>query len=495
MIRLWRSFYGKISAVFLLLLAALGAVHTYVALHSSMQFVSESEQKLNVNLARDLAKEFSPFLQDSIEYANIEHTMHYMMVMNPRVEIYLLNGEGKILAFFAEPGKTVQRTHVNLSPVRRFLSGHDDMPMMGDDPRHAGRQKTFSAAPLKIGREVEGYLYVILGGEQYDSATRVVKESYIMRTTTTNFLAIVGFTGALGLVLFALLTRRFHNMTAVVRQFAAGNYQKRIPLTSQDEIGQLAGAFNQMADTIVANMDELKRTDTLRRELVANVSHDLRSPLASLQGYVETILIKDEKLSPAERRRYLQIILDNTQMLGKLVSELFELSKLDAQQVQPQFEPFVLAELVQDVVMKFKPQAERLKVDLQTALAAESSRVHADLGLIERALSNLIDNALRFTPEAGRVQVRLSSANHGKLTVSVVDTGCGIPPEDLPNIFERFYRVEKSRGRAAGGAGLGLAIAKRILELHGSRLAVHSAINVGTTISFDLKTASASSSR
>ncbi len=489
MTKLWHSLYGRISAVFLLLLALLGAVQTFVALRSSMAFVSESDQKLNVNLARDLAKEFRPFLQDSIAYGEIEHTMHYMMVMNPRVEIYLLDGEGKVLAFFAEPGKTMQRTYVNLAPVRQFLTTHDDMPIMGDDPRHAGRQKIFSAAPLKIGRAVDGYLYVILGGEQFDSAAEMVKESYIMRTSSASFLAIMVFTGALGLMLFALLTRRFHKVTAVVRKFAAGNYEERIPLRSRDEVGEMAHAFNHMADTIVANMAELKRTDTLRRELVANVSHDLRSPLASLQGYLETILIKDEKLSPEERRRYLQIILDNTQMLGTLVSELFELSKLDAQQVQPRFEPFPLAELAQDVVLKFQPQAERLKIALQIAPCEDSPLVHADLGLLERALSNLIDNALRYTPEAGCVQVTLRNRGNGTVQVSVSDTGCGIPAEDLPNIFERFYRVEKSRGRAAGGAGLGLAIAKRILELHESNITAHSELNAGTTISFDLKTA------
>ncbi len=486
--KLWRSLFGKISAVFLLLLALLGAVHAYVALHSSMDFVSESDQKLNVNLARDLAQEFRPFLTDSIAFADIEHTMHYMMVMNPRVEIYLLDGSGKILAFFAEPGKTLQRAHVDLAPVQKFLASRDDMPLMGDDPRHAGRKKIFSATSLQIGREVNGYLYVILGGEQFDSATEMVKESYIMRTTSASFLAIMVFTGGLGLVLFALLTKRFRTMTLVVGKFAAGNYDERIALRSADEVGELAHAFNHMADTIVANMDELKRTDTLRRELVANVSHDLRSPLASLQGYLETILLRDEKLSAEERRRYLQIALDNTQMLGTLVSELFELSKLDAQQVQPQFESFALAELVQDVAMKFQPQAERQKIALHLALPEDSPRVHADLGLLERALSNLIENALRYTPEHGRVQVELRSGGNGAVRVLVADTGCGIPEEDLPNIFERFYRVEKSRGRSAGGAGLGLAIAKRILELHGSGIDVQSKVNAGTTLSFDLKT-------
>lgn len=488
--KLMHSLYGKISAVFLLLLALLGAVHAYVALRSSMNFVSESDQKLNVNLARDLATEFRPFLQDSIHYAEIEHTMHYMMVMNPRVEIYLLDGAGKILAFFAEPGKTLQRAHVDLGPIKQFQTSHDNMPLMGDDPRHAGRKKIFSATPLQIGREVNGYLYVILGGEQFDSAAELVKESYIMRTTSASFLAIMVFTGGLGLALFALLTRRFRNMTTVVGKFAGGNYDERIALRSRDEVGELARAFNDIADIIVANMEELKRTDTLRRELVANVSHDLRSPLASLHGYLETILLRDEKLSAEERRRYLQIALDNTQMLGRLVSELFELSKLDAQQVQPRFEPFALAELMQDVVMKFQPQAEKQKIALRVALPEDSPRVQGDLGLLERALSNLIENALRYTPEHGRVQVGLHSGTNGKARVSVADTGCGIPAEDLPNIFERFYRVEKSRGPAArGGAGLGLAIAKRILELHDSGIEVQSKVTAGTTMSFELKTA------
>ncbi len=484
--KLFHTLYGKISAVFLLLLLVLGLIQTWVSVHSSMNFISESDQKLNLNLARDLAKEFTPFLKDSIAYGDIMHTMHYMMVMNPRVEIYMLDENGKILAFFAEPGKTVKRNEVDLAPIRKFLSGDTDMPIAGDDPRHIGKKKTFSAATIDIGKNIHGYLYVILGGEEYDSAAAMIKESYIIRTTAISLTVILALTGVVGLVLFRLLTKRFHAMAAAVKQFERGNFAQRIAIKSNDEIGQLAGSFNRLADTIVANMEELKRTDDLRRELVANVSHDLRSPLASMQGYLETVLIKDEKLQAEERRRYLQIIFDNTKRLGTLVSELFELSKLDAKQIQPEVEPFSIAELTQDVVMKFKPQAEKLRVNLQAALSKDLPMVHADIAMIERALSNLIDNALRYTPEAGTVKVDLQN-HQDKVRVVVSDTGCGIPTEEIPLVFERFYRIEKSRARSSGGAGLGLAIAKRILDLHDSTISVHSAVNVGTTFSFELK--------
>ncbi len=495
---LLRTLYGKISAVFLLLLLTLGLVQTWVSVHSSMRFVDESDQKLNLNLARDLAKEFTPFLKDSIAYGDIMHTMHYMMVMNPRVEIYMLDGSGKILAFFAEPGKTVKTDRVDLQPIHKFLASTHDMPIAGDDPRNIGKQKPFSAATLDVGKNVHGYLYVILGGEQYDSAAAMIKESYIIRTTAISLAVILSLTGVVGLMLFAFLTKRFRAVAEAVKQFERGNFSPRVAIKSKDEIGQLAKAFNRMADTIVANMEELKRTDDLRRELVANVSHDLRSPLASMQGYLETILIKEESLKPEERRKYLQVIFDNTQMLGTLVSELFELSKLDAKQIQPKLEPFALAELTQDVVMKFQPQAEKLQVNLRAALSKDLPMVCADIGMIERALSNLIDNALRFTSEKGTVKIELAN-HHGKVRVAISDTGCGIPAEEIPQVFERFYRIEKSRARGAGpkplagGAGLGLAIAKRILALHESEISIDSKVNVGTTFTFTLPIAGSNS--
>lgn len=309
------SLYGRISAVFLILLLIVGVVQILITINSSLKFVWESEQHLNRNLAQDLANEFKPFLKDSLGAEGIEHTIHHLMVMNPRVEIYLLDEVGQILAFFADPKKKVKLDSVCLQPIRHFLNKESKMPILGDDPRHIGRKKPFSASTLKIGSDIDGFLYVILGGEKYDSTIAMIKESYIIRTTAINLGLVFISTGIIGLILFAFLTKRFRKMTTAVKKFEEGEFEKRIDIKSNDEIGQLAKAFNQMADTIVANMDELKRTDQLRRELIANVSHDLRSPLASMQGYIETILMKDSTLSTNDRKKYLQIIYDNTTML------------------------------------------------------------------------------------------------------------------------------------------------------------------------------------
>jgi signal transduction histidine kinase len=485
--KFFNSFYGKISALFLILLLALGAAQIFITMQSSLRFVDEADQKLNLPLAQNMANELTPFLKDSLSKLQIEEKIHYMMVMNPEVEIYLLNNRGEILAFFAEPRKKVKKESVDLDPINKFLSGDQNKLILGDDPRFPGQQKTFSAAPLKIGKDVNGFLYIILAGEQYQTAANMIKESYILQTTIKSLFITLLFTGFIGLILFAFLTKRLRKMTEIVKKFEEGQLDERLPIRPQDEIGSLANTFNQMAETIVTNIEELKRTDTLRRNLVANVSHDFRSPLASIRGYLETIIMKDSQLNPQERKQYLEIILNNTNMLSKLIEELFELSKLDAKQIQINPETFNLAELIQDVVMKFNPQATDSHINLQSTLPAKSPSVSADIALIERAISNLVENALRFTPANGSVKVNITFLDK-KIRVTVVDSGKGISDKDLPYIFDRFYRVEKSRSRQGGGTGIGLAITKKILELHGSKILVESELDVGTKFFFELDT-------
>jgi len=261
------SLYWKISAGFLFLLISLGVVLTLVSVNSALNFARETDQQLNRTLAQDLSKKLKPFLEDSLDIAGIEHSFHDLMVMNPRVELYLLDERGGIMAFFAEPEK-VKRTHVDLKPVDTFLTGDVSLPILGDDPRNSSRQKPFSVARIKMGRNIDGFLYVILGGEQFDSAGEMIQGSYILRTTTMSLAVAFLSTGIVGLIIFAYLTRRFHAMTGTVRNFERGDFNMRIPVHSRDEVGQLASAFNQMADTIVANMEELKHTDQLRRDIL-----------------------------------------------------------------------------------------------------------------------------------------------------------------------------------------------------------------------------------
>lgn len=226
----------------------------------------------------------------------------------------------------------------------------------------------------------------------------------------------------------------------------------------------------------------------LRSDLITNVSHDLRSPLASLKGYLEMLLMKDDTLTPEKRRSYLEIAARQSEHLGTLIAELFELAKLDFKGYQINPEWVQLGELAQDVLQNFQLAAEKKDIALQADIHPQVGFVRADIGLLERALENLLENALKHTRPGGSITLAVIPED-GRVVVRVSDTGSGIPAQDLPHIFERFYRVDKVRTAGADSAGLGLAIVKRILDLHNARISVESAVMAGTTFSFALPAA------
>jgi signal transduction histidine kinase len=229
----------------------------------------------------------------------------------------------------------------------------------------------------------------------------------------------------------------------------------------------------------------LQEDDRLRRELVTNISHDLRTPLASMQGYIETLIIKDDTLDSVTRRQYLEIARNHATRLGRLIRDLFELAMLDSRSVTPEFEQFLLAELIHDVVQEFELQARETNVTLEVSPPDRAVSVYADISLIQRVLENLVGNALKHTPPGGKVSILVQPAT-AAVGVSVADTGPGIPEEALPHIFDRFYKADRHDERDEGSMGLGLAIAKRILELHGSEISVVSKARQGTRFDFDL---------
>ncbi len=223
----------------------------------------------------------------------------------------------------------------------------------------------------------------------------------------------------------------------------------------------------------------------MRRDLVANVSHDLRTPVAAVHGYLETLLLKEAVLAPDERRRYLEVALRHSAGLSAMIMELFDLAKLDAREVDVELEPFSLCELGQDVLQRFDLLAAQKNVVLEGLLSPTLPMVAADIRLIERVLVNLIDNALRHSPSGGRVSL-ICVADGADVLVSVTDTGPGIAAAELTHIFERFYRPPTTADLAEG-AGLGLAIAKRILDLHGATLDVVSERSEGASFRFTLR--------
>ena len=503
-----RTFYARISTIFLLLVLALGVGIAAIAFRAAGNLFGDVEQLLNRNYAKSIAEEIAPAVAQGFDSNKVAIVIRSLMILNPQVEIYILDETGKILGYYLNPNEAVYRAAVNLEPIRTFIESGGMRLGTNDDPRSPTRSKRFSAALLDMGG-VPGYVYIILGGAQYDSSLRMIRNSYYLRAGIISFLLAVTCTLLLGLLLFFFLTRRLRVLREAVRAFERGDLGRRVDARGSDELGALGKAFNDMAGTIAADVEKLRLSERMRGELIGNISHDLRSPLASVQGCLETVLMKEGELAPEEKRKLLEIGLRNTESLHRLVEELFDLVKLETRQVQPQKESFSIAELAQDVVLKLAAQAEKAGVSMTVEAGGGVPPVSGDIGMIERVLTNLIENALRFTPQGGRVEVALgrgapstvqqgapSTAQQGGpstaptenevVQVSVRDTGTGIDPEDLPHIFERFYRADKSRDRSTGGAGLGLAIARQIVEMHAGRLEVESAPGRGTRFHFNL---------
>jgi len=487
---MFRSLYSKLAAVLTGLFCLVGLAIIVVTMFSADMYQQEVNQRLNSKLADHIVAEKLLMQGNRVNQEALEDIFHMLMVINPSIEIYLLDTAGTILAFSAAPDR-VKRKRIDLGPVRNLLAGHATLPVSGDDPRSLGGKKVFTAARIPEQGELQGYLYVILGGETYDSVVQKLKASYILQLSTWMIFASMLFALVAGLVLFASLTGRLKRLANAMDAFRSGVRPAQIKFLPQvsshraDEIDRLGSTFTQMSARIEDQMAQLQKADATRRELIANVSHDLRTPLATLQGYIETLLLKEDSLRPEERRSYLQTAIKHCERLNKLVSELLELAKLDSSDIRVEREPFNLCELAYDVVQKFQLKAAEKQIALSTKIEEDPPFVNADIGLIERVLENLIENALQNTPRGGAISLVLTPQNED-VTIQVNDTGCGIPPEELAHIFDRFYQLDKSRKSGQDHSGLGLAITKKILKLHDRSINVASALGSGTTFSFQL---------
>lgn len=483
-----RTLFGRAVAALVALLVALGAVYVLGGWWVSRLYQEEVEQRLNWGLAAHLLEEGPLMEAGEVRQEQLEHLLHMLMVINPRLEIYVLDPAGRIRTFSAEEDK-VKLERVDLEPIRAFLAGGERLPIRGDDPRKPGRRKVFSVAPIEGERGLEGYLYVVLGGEHYDSIADRVGESFALRLGGLWALAAMVAVAVVGAMIFYLLTRRLRRLDRKVRSYrqseesAVGEASQPEPI---DELERLEQSLESMQTRIDSQMREVEAMDRHRRELLANVSHDLRTPLAALQGYLETLILKDDALADEQRERYLKMAFRHSQSLGALVDELFELAKLEAGDQPMSLEPIALGELIQDVGEKFRLEAESKRIRLKTRLGEERQPlVRGDIGLLERVLDNLIENAIRYTPEGGEVSIGAWPSN-GQVEIRVTDSGRGIAPDDLPRIFDRFFQVEPGEP-GEGGTGLGLAIARRIVELHGSEIEVDSELGRGSTFSFRLR--------
>src|SRR5579862_7392734 len=479
----FNNLFWRLSAVFFVLLTIVGLTYVYITAHYSGKYFEQVNQRLNRYTAADIAAHSEPLINGQVNKIEMEKMFDRVMNINPSLEIYLLGNDGKILSFYA-PEKKILLKKIDLSPVKQFLIDSGNALITGDDPRHPESKKVFSAATVINNGSQQGYIYVVLAGDKYESVSKNLSGNYLLQVGSRAMILTLLATLVVGLIIIQIITRNFTRILEVMQKFSKGDMTARINMQSSGEINQVSEIFNEMADVLTSNIDKLKELEILRRELVANVSHDLRTPIAIIRGYIETLQMKDITLTPSERKAYLDTIADSVSKLEKLVNELFELSKLEANQTKPLKEPFFISELISDIIYKYQLLAKEKKIDLVSFLSTELPMVIADIGLIERVMQNLLDNAIKFTPDCGKIIVRTEGGDDG-VSITVTDTGEGIPEHEQDKILSRYYTSGNFR-QSKNSSGLGLAIVKKILDLHNSPLIINSKINQGTSFTFIL---------
>lgn len=336
-----------------------------------------------------------------------------------------------------------------------------------------------AAIPTAFNRHLLGMQQMIgsvhgmeeMSSDLFTNFRAAVTESLLVSTTTALVSALI-----VSLFVSRRVVTPIRQMMEASQRIAAGRYQERVEVVGSDELGQLAHSFNQMAAT-------LEQTETMRRDLIANVAHELRTPLASIKGYMEGMM---DGVLPAEPDTYQQIY-HEADRLQRLVNDLQELSRVEAGAFELKRRPLAVAELVQQTASRLRPQFEEKEVSLTLDISSDLPLVHADRDRLDQILLNLVGNALQYTAPGGTVTVTAKTQTPTDLLISIHDTGVGISAEHLPHLFNRFYRVDKSRSRAGGGSGIGLTIAKHLVEAHGGHLWAESAgEGQGSTFSFSL---------
>ena len=358
-----------------------------------------------------------------------------------------------------------------------FTAGNGTV--MGDSARELiGENYTDSSkSPIELtwNQEIVGRAYIVPdpGAEEYVAP-------FVRLSASINRSLLLGGSLAIGIALLLtfILSRRMMSPIGVLagtaRRLGRGDLSQRVHLRGEGEIASLAEAFNSMAD-------DLEYAEQLRRNMVADVAHELRTPLSNIQGYLEAI--RDGMVEPDAGA--IRSLTEETALLSRLVNELQELSLAEAGELKLIFQAESIADLIRQAATSWQPQLAAGEISLSLEVPEDLPPVSVDWQRVNEVLHNVVENAVAHTRKGGTIKI-VAGQKGRRVEVTVSDTGEGIPAEDLPHIFERFYRVDKSRARATGGSGLGLTIAKRLVEAHGGTIVVKSTLGEGSHFSFTL---------
>ncbi|MGQ7848296.1 sensor histidine kinase [Granulosicoccus sp. 3-233] len=516
------SLFVRLCLVFTAILLCLGLLTLAIANRNQQRYFEEFTQELNRPVAMYIATQKRLFVDGEPDHQALRELAAHVMVINPSLQVYLLDRQGRVLDSLAGEPDAVQR-HVDLEPIQRFVAGTAHLPLYGDNPAVPGQQRVFSAYPVSGGQagnsgcESCGYVYAVLGGERHSSLWQSLAGSYALRDNVAMFAVVLALALVAGMALFFLMTRPLRAMTASLGQWrlAADRAADSSPVVGRSTVVKRGNELEDLESTCHAMLERLDQqyqfldsADRRRREFLTSVSHDLRTPLTSLSGAVETLLLKHDSLSDEERQHYLLLAQRQGGRLWRLIAQVFELARLDSGDIDVHVERIPFSELVFDTAQDFETLARERSITLQVSVLCKDKSlwVMADMGLLQRVIENLLANAIRHTARGGQVAIRLDRSGDSMVQFEIEDSGCGFSRPlagcSLAAIRDVSATADKSANHRAPnierggsdpggkvilrGSGLGLGIVQRILTLHDSEALVWSRPGEGSRVCFEL---------
>ena len=353
--------------------------------------------------------------------------------------------------------------------------------MSGEDGYASNSSDDYMDVALPIRGESGSYIIYIIDNK--DTVTDLNAELFRIIAEALAIGLLIAI--LLSLLLAKTMVTPIQSLTKAAEKVAAGDFSESVENDSRDEIGVLTRTFNDMAGQLESNIEDLKNAEQMRKEFVANVSHELRTPVTSIRSYAETLCDAADSMDPATEKRFLEVIVGESDRMTKIVQDLLTLSKFDAGSIDFDFSQFSFEKSVRDVYNAQLLEAQKRHHNFGLEFVSALPEIRGDRARIEQVLINMLSNAIKYTPNGGRIRMT-AGAKDDCVWCTVRDNGIGIPKQDLAHVFERFYRVDKARSRESGGTGLGLSIAYEIVQRHDGKMEIHSQKGKGTAITVTL---------
>ena len=467
-----RSLYTKLVMILLILIISLMTIVGAFLMRGIRLFYLQSfyaqmsEVFQNAELIEDLRDAAD---EENAEYNMVERLKLYygpLGINSGTRNFYILDGEtGAFLTGSdTEGGPSLEITY----NIAEALNGRE-----GDN---ADSTTPYMDVAIPISGDRDSYIIYV----KDNKGTVSELTDQLLKIILTSLLVGLAITAFLSMLLAKTMVTPIQSLTRAAELVADGDFSSKPESYAKDEIGVLTNTFNNMAVQLETTMDELKRSEAMRREFVANVSHELRTPITSIRSYAET-LEDSESLPPDMTQSFLKVIVNESDRMTKIVQDLLTLSRFDVGSQSFTFSYFSFAKSVQDVYNAMHMEAQRHNQRFMLELQDGMPDICGDQARVEQVLMNMVSNALKYTHDGGSIVISVWHKDE-YVWVSVTDNGVGIPKEDVPHVFERFYRVDKARSRESGGTGLGLSIAHEIVNAHEGKIGLTSEQNSGTSI-------------